>query len=136
MAWISRPASSRKCAGRSAAGPAKRTASHWRRKAANFSATARDTPRLRRNRWTSAGVGSSAHLCAELFKRLTGLPDIVHVPYKGAGPGLGDFYAGHLPMFAASISPQVLDMHRQGKIRIRHPKIDVPSPDYPAISMF
>jgi tripartite-type tricarboxylate transporter receptor subunit TctC len=66
----------------------------------------------------SAGVGSSAHLCAELFKKLAGLPDIVHVPYKGANPGLVDFYAGHLPMFAASISPQVLDMHRQGKIRI------------------
>jgi tripartite-type tricarboxylate transporter receptor subunit TctC len=66
----------------------------------------------------SAGVGTSAQLCAELFKQLAGLPDIVHVPYKGANPGLVDFYAGHLPMFAASISPQVLEMHRQGKIRI------------------
>jgi tripartite-type tricarboxylate transporter receptor subunit TctC len=66
----------------------------------------------------SAGVGTSSHLCAELFKQLAGLPDIVHVPYKGANPGLVDFYAGHLPMFAASISPQVLDMHRAGKIRI------------------
>ena len=35
----------------------------------------------------SAGVGTSAHLCAELFKQLAGLPDIVHVPYKGANPG-------------------------------------------------
>jgi tripartite-type tricarboxylate transporter receptor subunit TctC len=66
----------------------------------------------------SAGVGTSAHLCAELFKHLAGLPDIVHVPYKGANPGLVDFYSGQLPMFAASISPQVLAMHRQGKIRI------------------
>jgi tripartite-type tricarboxylate transporter receptor subunit TctC len=66
----------------------------------------------------SAGVGTSAHLCAELFKHLAGLPDIVHIPYKGANPGLADFYAGHLPVFAASISPQVIDMHRQGKIRI------------------
>jgi tripartite-type tricarboxylate transporter receptor subunit TctC len=66
----------------------------------------------------SAGVGTSAHLCAELFKQLAGLPDIVHVPYKGANPGLADFYSGHLPMFAASISPQVLAMHAQGKIRI------------------
>jgi tripartite-type tricarboxylate transporter receptor subunit TctC len=66
----------------------------------------------------SAGVGTSAHLCAELFKQLAGLPDIVHVPYRGANPGLADFYAGRLPMFAASISPQVLEMHRQGKIRI------------------
>jgi tripartite-type tricarboxylate transporter receptor subunit TctC len=66
----------------------------------------------------SAGVGTSAHLCAELFKQLAGLPDIVHVPYKGANPGLADFYAGHLPIFAASISPQVLEMHKQDKIRI------------------
>ena len=51
----------------------------------------------------SAGVGTSAHLCAELFKQLAGLPDIVHVPYKGANPGLADFYSGHLPIFAASI---------------------------------
>src|ERR1019366_2521980 len=57
-------------------------------------------------------------LCAELFKHLAGLPDIVHVPYKGANPGLVDFYAGRLTMFAASISPQVLEMHRAGKIRI------------------
>jgi tripartite-type tricarboxylate transporter receptor subunit TctC len=66
----------------------------------------------------SAGVGTSAHLCAELFKQLAGLPDIVHVPYRGANPGLADFYAGQLPMFAASISPQVLAMHDRGAIRI------------------
>jgi tripartite-type tricarboxylate transporter receptor subunit TctC len=66
----------------------------------------------------SAGIGTSAHLCAELFKQLARLPDIVHVPYKGANPGLADFYSGHLPMFAASISPQVLEMNRQGRIRI------------------
>ena len=66
----------------------------------------------------SAGVGTSAHLCAELFKQLAGLPDIVHVPYKGANAGLADFYSGRLPMFAASISPQVLEMHQAGRIRI------------------
>ncbi len=48
----------------------------------------------------SAGVGTSAHLCAELFKQIAGLPDIVHVPYKGANPGLTDFFSGRLPMFA------------------------------------
>jgi tripartite-type tricarboxylate transporter receptor subunit TctC len=35
----------------------------------------------------SAGVGTSAHLCAELFKQLAGLRDIVHVPYRGANSG-------------------------------------------------
>lgn len=66
----------------------------------------------------SAGVGTSAHLCAELFKQLAGLHDIVHVPYRGANSGLTDFYAGRLPLFAASISPQVLAMHNNGTIRI------------------
>jgi tripartite-type tricarboxylate transporter receptor subunit TctC len=66
----------------------------------------------------SAGVGTTAHLCAELFKQLAGLPDIVHVPYRGANSGLTDFYAGQLPMFAASISPQVLAMHNNGTIRV------------------
>jgi tripartite-type tricarboxylate transporter receptor subunit TctC len=66
----------------------------------------------------SAGPGTPAHLCGELFKTLAGLPDIVHVPYKGAAPGLADFFSGHIPMMTASISPPVLDMHRAGKIRI------------------
>ena len=35
-----------------------------------------------------------------------------------ANPGLVDFYAGHLPMFAAAVSPQVLAMHRNGTIRV------------------
>jgi tripartite-type tricarboxylate transporter receptor subunit TctC len=66
----------------------------------------------------SAGTGTPAHLCGELFKTLAGLPDIVHVPYKGAAPGLADFFSGHIPIMTASISPPVLDMHRAGKIRI------------------
>jgi tripartite-type tricarboxylate transporter receptor subunit TctC len=66
----------------------------------------------------SAGTGTPAHLCGELFKTLAGLPDIVHVPYKGAAPGLADFFSGHIPIMTASVSPPVLDMHRAGKIRI------------------
>jgi tripartite-type tricarboxylate transporter receptor subunit TctC len=75
----------------------------------------------------SAGTGTPAHLCGELFKTLAGLPDIVHVPYKGAAPGLADFFSGHIPMMTASISPPVLDMHRAGKIRILVPG----APDIP-----
>ncbi len=66
----------------------------------------------------SPGVGTSAHLGFELFKKLTGLNDIVHVPYKGANPGLVDFLAGRVPIFASSISPQTLQMQSDGKIRI------------------
>jgi tripartite-type tricarboxylate transporter receptor subunit TctC len=66
----------------------------------------------------SAGVGTMAHLCGELFKKLAGLPDIAHVPYRGGNEGLVDFYAGQLPMFSTAISPQALAMHRNGTIRI------------------
>src|SRR5262247_3238347 len=66
----------------------------------------------------SAGAGTMTQLAGELFKQMIGAPEITHVPYKGANPGLADFYSGHLPIFAASISPQVLAMHAQDKIRI------------------
>src|SRR5689334_21645567 len=33
-----------------------------------------------------AGVGSMNHLTGELFKSLAGLPDLVHVPFRGSGP--------------------------------------------------
>ena len=33
----------------------------------------------------SAGTGTSPHISGELFKMMTGI-DMVHVPYRGAGP--------------------------------------------------
>ena len=47
--------------------------------------------------FASAGVGTSPHLSMELFLVMTGLK-IVHVPYKGSGPGVIDLVAGHVPM--------------------------------------
>ncbi|MBM3373903.1 MAG: tripartite tricarboxylate transporter substrate binding protein, partial [Betaproteobacteria bacterium] len=46
----------------------------------------------------SAGTGSITHLTGELFKKINGDLKIVHVPYKGAGPGLTDLIAGHIPI--------------------------------------
>ena len=45
----------------------------------------------------SAGNGTSHHLVGELFKMRTGT-DIVHVPYKGAGPMMQDLIAGNVDM--------------------------------------
>jgi tripartite-type tricarboxylate transporter receptor subunit TctC len=45
----------------------------------------------------SAGNGTSHHLVGELFKLRTGT-DIVHVPYKGAGPMMSDLIAGNVDM--------------------------------------
>ena len=41
----------------------------------------------------SAGAGTYPHLSAELFKDQAGI-DMVHVPYKGAGPALIDLIGG------------------------------------------
>jgi tripartite-type tricarboxylate transporter receptor subunit TctC len=45
----------------------------------------------------SAGSGTSHQLVGELYKMRTGT-DIVHVPYKGAGPMMQDLLAGNVDM--------------------------------------
>jgi tripartite-type tricarboxylate transporter receptor subunit TctC len=66
----------------------------------------------------SAGAGTMANLAGELFKELAGVPDVIHVPYKGAAPGIADLVAGHIPMMAANVSDTAIDLHRAGKIRL------------------
>src|SRR5438093_10835226 len=52
--------------------------------------------------FASAGVGSSSHLAGELFRILAGA-DIVHVPYKGAGPAMVDVLSGQVPLYFATV---------------------------------
>jgi tripartite-type tricarboxylate transporter receptor subunit TctC len=66
----------------------------------------------------SAGTGTMSNLAGELFKQLTGLKDLVHIPYKGAGPGITDLVSGHIPAMSPNITGQLLELHRTGKIRI------------------
>ena len=66
----------------------------------------------------SAGTGTMTHLAGEKFKQLAGTPDIAHVPYKGAGPGISDLIAGHIPMMTPNITGQYLELHKAGAIRI------------------
>ncbi|HYC45399.1 MAG TPA: tripartite tricarboxylate transporter substrate binding protein [Burkholderiales bacterium] len=66
----------------------------------------------------SAGTGSITNLTGELFKQLGGGLDIVHVPYKGAGPGLSDLVAGHIAVYTPTISPAPLSYHKSGRIRV------------------
>ena len=66
----------------------------------------------------SAGAGSSSNLTGELFKYLAGLPDIVHIPYKGAGPGINDLVAGQIPIMTPMVSGGLVELHRAGRVRI------------------
>lgn len=43
----------------------------------------------------SAGIGSSQHLCCELFKLRAGV-EALHIPYKGSAPMLVDLIAGQI----------------------------------------
>ncbi len=66
----------------------------------------------------SAGAGTMSHLSGEMFKLRTGMTDVVHVPYKGAGPGIADLVSGHIPIMSPNISGQLLAFHKADKIRI------------------
>jgi tripartite-type tricarboxylate transporter receptor subunit TctC len=66
----------------------------------------------------TAGAGTLNHLSGELLKSLTGITDLPHVPYRGAGPALADVIAGQIPMIIPAMTGQVLEFHRAGKLRL------------------
>ncbi len=66
----------------------------------------------------SAGTGSLNHLTAEAFKLRVGLPDLIHVPYRGAGPAIADILAGQIPMIVPAMTNIVLELHRAGKLKV------------------
>jgi len=66
----------------------------------------------------TAGTGTMTNLSGELFKHLIGAPEITHIPYKGAAPGVTDLAAGHISMMTPNVGGQLLQFHRAGKVRI------------------
>jgi tripartite-type tricarboxylate transporter receptor subunit TctC len=66
----------------------------------------------------STGNGSITHLTGELFKKLAGGLDIVHVPYKGIGPALNDLVSGHIPMLTPNATGQIPQLNETGKLRL------------------
>ncbi len=79
----------------------------------------------------SYGNGTSAHLAGELFKSL-GKVDILHVPYKGAGPGINDLMGGQIDMIfstSASVSGHI----KSGQLRALAVTTQQRSPAYPGV---
>lgn len=54
--------------------------------------------------YASGGIGSSAHMSAELFKSLTGT-EITHVPYKGAAPAVAAILADEVNVMIGNLPP-------------------------------
>src|SRR5262245_57427088 len=64
----------------------------------------------------SSGAGAMTHLTGELFKSLAGLPDIVHVPYRGGGALISDLISSHIPMIAQTVTADMMELHETGKV--------------------
>ncbi len=64
----------------------------------------------------SFGTGSSGHISVDYLKNLLGI-DLVHVPYKGAGPAVTDLLSGQIQMMM--VTPLLVEPHaRAGKLRL------------------
>jgi len=63
----------------------------------------------------SSGSGTSVHMSGELFKSMTGC-DMLHVPYKGAGPALVDLMGGQVDVLFDNL-PSSIGHIKSGKLR-------------------
>src|SRR5262245_61492845 len=65
--------------------------------------------------YATGGVGTVQHLAVEMLKLRADI-NLLHVPYKGAGPALVDAISGQVTMVAASIPP-VMPQLQGGRLR-------------------
>ncbi|MEN3352196.1 MAG: hypothetical protein V7640_354 [Betaproteobacteria bacterium] len=65
--------------------------------------------------YASAGQGAPNHLGTELLKWMTGT-NMVHIPYKGAGPGITDLISGRV-QFMFNPAPPLLPHVNAGRLR-------------------
>jgi tripartite-type tricarboxylate transporter receptor subunit TctC len=82
----------------------------------------------------SSGSGTSVHLSGELFKAMTGC-DMLHVPYKGAGPALTDLIAGQVHVIFDNL-PSSSPFIKSGRIRalaVTSAQRDPSLPDVPTV---
>ena len=82
----------------------------------------------------SSGSGTSVHLSGELFKTMTGC-NMLHVPYKGAGPALPALIAGEVHVMFDNL-PSSMPHIKSGRLRalgVTSAKRDPTLPDVPTV---
>jgi len=63
----------------------------------------------------SAGNGSTPHVAGELFKMMAGV-NLIHVPYRSAGPALTDLLGGQVQVMFDNMASSIKHI-RAGKLR-------------------
>ena len=79
--------------------------------------------------YASSGIGTPLHLSGELFKALAGV-DMVHIPYRGAGPALNDVVAGQVPIMFDNL-PSSTQFIKAGTLRALAVTTKTRSPSFP-----
>ena len=80
--------------------------------------------------YASQGNGTSAHLAGEMFSNL-GKMQLMHIPYRGAGPALTDLMGGQVDMmFATAAASAQVD---GGKLRALAVTSQAPSPAFKGV---
>lgn len=69
----------------------------------------------RKYTYASAGYGTTLHLSGEMMNSMAGV-EVVHIPYKGAGPALTDLLGGRVDMLFDNL-PGSLPSVRAGQVR-------------------
>jgi tripartite-type tricarboxylate transporter receptor subunit TctC len=80
----------------------------------------------------SAGSGTAPHLAGEMFKAAAGV-DILHVPYRGAGPAVNDTIGGHVQLTFVGYGAvrSAVDAGRLKILAVAQPKRLQAAPQYP-----
>jgi tripartite-type tricarboxylate transporter receptor subunit TctC len=85
--------------------------------------------------YESSGLGTVQHLAGELFK-LQAKVNLLHVPYKGAGPAIIDLVAGHVQL-GFDVIPVAGPQVKAGKLRalgVTSAKRSALFPDLPTVT--
>lgn len=86
--------------------------------------------------YSSPGTGTTPHLSAEYLFKVLAKSDVLHVPYKGAGPALNGALTGEV-QFASVAMPAAVSLVKSGKLQglaVTSGKRSAALPDVPSVA--
>jgi tripartite-type tricarboxylate transporter receptor subunit TctC len=85
----------------------------------------------------SSGVGSAPHIYWELFRTMTGV-EMLHVPYRGAGPALADLMGGQVQIMFSTLAASIEYVRTRKLLALGVTTLDRSEelPDIPTLSQF